>query len=150
MMVSSQEQLLSIPEILQTSIEEQKIPKNMVMPSMLALVKEATMPDTDVRQFGNTVFISHFKEKNGLKVVYGRALNADTAENFLKNGEEYFEYLIDEGVNYFITQYVDPRFQTIFRYIQRPDVQARVGGTARVETRKTKNGFLSVVKIEAA
>lgn len=107
------------------------------------------MEDTDVRNYGNTVFISHFKTRDGVKAVFGRALNADTARNYLRNGEDYFRYLIEEEVDYFVTLYDDPRIGIIFKYIERPEVQQRVGGKATVEIRETPDGFGATVKIEA-
>ena len=150
MPVNSNEQELSIPEILVYALKEQNVPENMVAPSILALVKEGSMEETDVRNYGNTVFISHFKEKDGVKAVFGRALNADTARNYMQNGEEYFRYLLDEKVDYFVSIYNDPRVGIIFKYIQRPEVQARVGGKATVEIKQTKKGvFGATVKLEA-
>lgn len=150
MATDSNEKLLSIPEIIVANLKEQNVEQRMVAPYVLAIVKEGAMPDTDVRQFGNTVFISHFKTKNDTKVVFGRAFNVDTARNYLTNGEEYFKYLIQEKVDYFVTIYTDSRLSIIFKYIQRPEVQARVGGTAEVQMRESNGRFGATVKIEAS
>lgn len=150
MPISSDEKQLSISEILVYALKEQKVPQNMVAPYLAAFIKEGSMPDTDVRNFGNTVFISHFKTKDNVKVVFGRGLNADTARNYLVNGEEYFKYLLEEKVNYFFTIYEDVRLGTIFKYIQRPEVQARVGGKATVEMKQANGQYGATVKIEAS
>jgi hypothetical protein len=150
MPVSSDEKQLSVSEIVVAALREQNVPQNMIAPSVIGFVKEGTMPDTDVRNFGNTAFITHFKEKNNIKVAFGRALNADTARNYLINGEDYFKYLIDENVDYFFATYKDPKIGIIFKYIQRPEVQARVGGTAIVRTTEGKGGFLTEIKIETS
>jgi hypothetical protein len=147
--ISSDEKQLSISEIMVYALQEQDMPKDMLAPSMAALVQEGAMPDTDVRNYGNTVFITHFKTKDGVKAVFSRGLNADTARNYLSNGEEYFKYLMGEKVDYFVTFFEDARLKTIFRYIERPEVQARVGGTATVELLEDDGLFGATVKLEA-
>jgi len=150
MLTSSDNKKLGIPEIMLRALQNQGLEQRMIAPSIAGLVQEGAMPDTDVRQYGNTVFITHFKTKDGMKVAYGRALNADKAKNYLKNGEEYFRYLLDENVNYFISLYEDPKLSSVFKYIQRPEVQARVGGTAEVEMKEAHGMYGVTIKLEAA
>lgn len=148
-MVNSDERQLGIPEIFVEAMREQNVPRDQYAATLVSFAKEASLPNTDLRNFGNTLFLSHIKEKNGTKVAFGRALNADIARNYLQNGEAFFKFLISEKVDYYITFYSDPRLDIIFRYIQRPEVQKRVGGKATVTTRKNKTSTAVVVQIEA-
>lgn len=147
MLVDSKQEILSISEILNAAIDEQKVPKKMVTATKLAFIKESGMPDTDVRQFGNTVFISHIKEKNGMKVAFGRPLNADTGKNFLENVEEYIQFLMDNKVNYFVSSYKDKAMDSVLNYIQRPEVQERVGTKLNVKTKPSKDQTMVLVEL---
>ena len=54
------------------------------------------MPNTDIKQIGNTVFISHFsKDKVETST---RAFNKDSARNFVANAVEYTTGLAESGV----------------------------------------------------
>ena len=152
MPVDSTKKQLSIPEIIVSSLKETGVEQKRIQPVLFSIIKEGSLPNSEVINFGNTVFISHYKKKEDDLVVYGRGLNADIAKNYMQNGEEYFKHLISKGVKYFVSVYDDPRINILFRYIARPEVQSRVApnGKAIVETYKGKepNQFISVVKLE--
>ena len=59
---------------------------------LATLAKETSLPDTDVVQIGNTVFVGYVGEgKNKTKMV-GRPLNVDTARNYANNMVKYYAY----------------------------------------------------------
>lgn len=149
MLVDSKQELLSIPEIMDAAIDEQKIPQDQISASKLAVVQEGSMPDADVRQFGNTVFISHFKEKDGKKVVFGRPINADVGKNFLENVEDYVMFLTDQGVGYFISGFKDPKMKTVISHLERPDTQRRMGTKVTAKLTPTKSQTAVFLKFEA-
>ena len=68
------------------------------------------MPNTEVKQYGNTVFITHFSEDRDLAV--GRALNIDIAKNFFFNGEDYFRDLVRGGTRKWVAQFDQKSFAT--------------------------------------
>lgn len=72
---------------------------------ILAIVQEMAMPNTETVQFGNTVFISHFSE-DGQEVAM-RALNLDTATNYVQNALQYGDWLRERKVKQFTTDFKD-------------------------------------------
>jgi len=119
-MVDSKKDKLSIPEIITQAVYNN--PPEGVPPyaAILAIVKEGTMPNTEVKEYGNTVFITHFNESKDLAV--GRALNIDTAKNFILNGEEYFRDLVRGGTKKFVAQFDQKSFATAFLAFKRKPI----------------------------
>jgi hypothetical protein len=115
MLVDSKQQKLQMQEIVKTSVEETKSkydPKT----AFLAIIKETTLPDTKVLQIGNTLFIVHGTEEP--RFGFFRALNADTAENYLQNSVEFTQRAYDElGFDVLTTQFEDPTILNIFKFI---------------------------------
>lgn len=149
MPTDSSKKQLGIPEVIVAAIQEQKVPQKMVGPHILAIVKETSMPGTDVKQFGNTVFITHIKEREGEVFAFGRPLNADTARNYLKNVENYVKFLVDEKlVKYFFTYYKDSRLDSVVKYLKLPKVQERIGAQLKIKTKEAKGRTAVGVEVE--
>lgn len=117
--IDSKQRQLSIPEVVAQAAAQSnhELP---IQTILVAFVKEASMPNTDVDKFGNTVFITHF-DKTKTKAV-GRALNVDTARNFLDNGEEYMRKLYKQGVRRFCTWFNSPSFAMSFEAFKKRPV----------------------------
>ena len=117
MLVDSSQQKLQMQEIVQISVQQTKSkydPKT----AFLALVKETTLPGAIVLQIGNTLFIAHRSEDPRQGIF--RALNADTAQNYLQNSEEFTERAYTElGFDTLTTTFEDPTLLNIFKYIGR-------------------------------
>jgi hypothetical protein len=115
--VNSKKDQLSIPEIIIKAAYNN--PPKGIPPyvAILSIVKEGTIPNTKVEQYGNTVFITHFNKSKDLAV--GRALNIDTAKNFVINGEEYFRDLVRGGTKKFVAQFDQKSFATAFMAFKR-------------------------------
>ena len=113
MVVDSQEQELSVPEIIRIAAEEtkSKYPPSAVLASV---TKECQMPDAILLRYGNTLFIIH-KGKN--RMGFFRALNADTAQNYLQNSLDFIVEAYDIGFDVLVTQFEDPSLLSIFRFI---------------------------------
>lgn len=124
MLVDSKQQKLEMQEIVKTSVEETKSkydPKT----AFLAIIKETTIPDTEVLQIGNTLFIVHPSEDKRQGIF--RALNADTAENYLQNSVEFTERAYSQlGFDVLTTQFEDPAILNIFKFIGK-DKPANMG-----------------------
>lgn len=70
--------------------------------ALMAFVEEANMPDTYIRQFGNSLGIVHINGENAMF----RILNVDTAKNFMRNAVDFFNYMVrDLGVRKAVTDY---------------------------------------------
>ena len=115
--VDSKKDQLSISEIITQAAYNNPVEGVPPYAAILSIVKEGTMPNTEVRQYGNTVFITHFSEDRDLAI--GRALNIDTAKNFIPNGESYFRDLVREGTKKFVAQFNQKSFATAFMAFKR-------------------------------
>ncbi len=118
--VDSKKDQLSIPEIITQAVYN--LPVEGVPPyaAILSIIKEGSMPNTEVKQYGNTVFITHFSEDRDLAI--GRALNVDIAKNFIINGEEYFRDLVRGGTRKFVAQFDQRSFATAFMAFKRKPI----------------------------
>jgi hypothetical protein len=134
--VDSKKDKLSIPEIITQAVYNE--PTEGVPPyaAILSIVKEGSMPNTEVKEYGNTVFITHFSEDRDLAV--GRALNIDTAKNFIINGEEYFRDLVRGNTKKFVAQFDQKSFATAFMAFKRKPITTEmkmwIGETPKGQT----------------
>lgn len=127
--VNSKERKLAIPEIITQALSEAKKAgefKDIPVPAaLLAVVREGTMENTVLEQIGNTVFISHYSTDG--KEVAMRAMNADTARNYLDNSIEYVQKLADSGVVRMTSDFYDKRILQLFKAIANRPEFARWG-----------------------
>ena len=84
----------------------------------LAIVKELTMPDVVAIRFGNTLFIVHKSNVNE-KQGFFRALNCDTAANYLENSREFVKKMQEMKMETLVTQFTDSSILNIFKAIAR-------------------------------
>lgn len=115
-MINSKEKQLSIPEVVSRAAANSKseLPLQTIL---LAFVKEASMPNTDVDIYGNTVFVTHY-DKTKTKAV-GRPLNSDTARNFIENWETYLKTMYERGVRRWSSWFSQNSYATILRGYQK-------------------------------
>jgi uncharacterized protein YjgD (DUF1641 family) len=150
MPISSKTKQLNTHEVIIMALKDMKVEQKMITPALLGIVQQASIPDTDTVQFGNTVFISTIKSKNNVTVAYLRAMNADTARNYLNNGIEYFKYIIEKGVSYVFMTFTESSVVSVLNAIKDPDVQEKVGLKAKVAMKKSSNGnYTAVVRVIA-
>lgn len=115
--VDSNQQKLSTNEVIEMFAKNQDLGDIPYYAAMLGFVKESSLPNTEVIQFGNTVFISHFSE-DGTKVVM-RTLNVDVGNNLIENAKQYAMHLVSRGVEELFTQFDDPSFINLIKIIER-------------------------------
>ena len=77
---------------------------------------ELQMEDTLFIRQGNTLFILH---KAAPRVGWFRALNADTANNYLENSVEFIKACYKMGFDTVASTFDDPAIIAIFRYISK-------------------------------
>lgn len=117
-LVDSNQQKLSMEEIIKIAAQNTKedyTPEQV----MGAIYKELTMGGSLVLQLGNTLFLVHRAPQDPTTAMM-RALNADTAQNYLINSEKfaqiaYKQYKIDT----IVSEYTDPTLNNIFAYVGR-------------------------------
>jgi len=138
-MVDSQQEELSVEDII--SIAGMNTDAGMEPERLIKIINaELQMPDTLFLREGNTLFIIH-KAKPG--VGWFRALNADTAPNFLQNGRTFMLACHKMGFDTMATNFTDPTLLGVFRYVsQNPPVEGM-----GYQVQKTNNGgFYVTVK----
>lgn len=120
--VDSTKEQLSIPEILIKGIQNNPV-KGLTPTAMIAsLVKEGSMPNTKVTQYGNTVFFTHYGTGDNSDLVVDRAINVDVARNFIANGNRHFRNLYEEGIRRYVTQFDQRSFAVAFKQLEKRPV----------------------------
>jgi hypothetical protein len=123
-MVDSRQKQLNSAEIIRVALENTKseYPPNVAMP---AVVSEMKQPNTDVKQMGNTLFIMHMG-KDGQS--FFKALNADTAKNFVESSNQYIMYAKNQlGQKILVTEFKDPAISTLFKLISKNPPMPNMG-----------------------
>jgi len=139
MLVDSKKKELSKEAILMIAAQETKSPHP---PSAIyaAMVEEMNMEGTSILRNGNTVFIIHVgKGRTGIF----RALNADTARNYLESSYEFIQAAYKMGFDTLVSDFEDPTIFNIFKAISRNPPQEGMGYRAE----RTKKGFRVTVKL---
>lgn len=113
--VDSQQKMLPVGEVLRVAAENTKseYPVEFVYATF---VKEVQMPRSKFFRYGNTIYVIHGSEREPRKGMF-RALNADTAKNFMASG---FQFVIDAykaGFDTLVTQFRDQSLINIFRNV---------------------------------
>ena len=116
-LVDSKQQMLQVGELLTIASEntESEYPPEFLYATF---VKEVQMPDSKFLRYGNTLYLIHGSPQDPRKGQF-RALNADTAENFLQSG---FQFVIDAykaGYDTLVTEFKDQSLLNIFRTVSR-------------------------------
>ncbi len=131
-MVDSQQQELSVEDIV--GIAGMNTDAGAQVGQLIQMINaELNMPDTLFLRQGNTLFIIH---KAKPRVGFFRALNADTANNFLQNGMEFIKACYKMGFDTMATQFNDPTLLSIFRFISQNPPNPNMG----YQVQKTDDG----------
>jgi hypothetical protein len=140
-MVDSQQQELGTDMIVKIAAENTRSPYPFKKVYML-FVAELGMPNAKLYKFGNTVFVIHPAEENPSFGVF-RALNADTARNYINNGKQFIDKAIAEGFTGLQTTFSDPSILSIFQMIAREEQQAQ-NPNMGYQVYKNQNGDIRV------
>ena len=108
-----------------------------------ALVKEMNMEGTSTYREGNTVFLMHHAKG---RIGTFRALNADTARNYLDNSYQFIQDAYKMGFDILVSDFEDPTIMNIFKGISRNPPQEGMGYRAE----RTERGFRVTVKLGPA
>lgn len=131
-MVDSREKELSVEDII--GIAGMNTDAGVQVGQLIQMINaELQMPDTLFLRQGNTLFIIH---KAKPRVGFFRAMNADTANNFLQNGTEFIKACYKMGFDTMATQFDDPTLLSIFRYISQNPPNPNMG----YQVQKTDDG----------
>jgi hypothetical protein len=138
MIVDSNKTKLPMAEVIKNAAQDMKssYPANVVF---VSIMKEATEPTATITQRGNTVFIVHNCKK---RIAAFRALNCDTAENYLKASKVFAADMYKVGYDYMVTQFTDPTLLKIFKYVGK-DKPKNMG----YQVKKNKDTYTVTVKL---
>jgi hypothetical protein len=139
MLVDSKKKQLDEQAILMVAAQETKS-KYSAAQVFAALVKELNLRGTSTYRAGNTLFVIHHAKG---RVGTFRALNADTARNYLENSYEFIQAAYKMGFDTLVTTFEDPTIINIFKAISRNPPQEGMGYKAE----KTTDGYRVTVKL---
>lgn len=113
--IDSQQQMLPVGDVLKIAAQNTKseYPVEFVYATF---VKEVQMPGSKFFRYGNTIYVIHGSPREPRKGMF-RALNADTAQNFMASG---FQFVVDAykaGFDTIVTQFRDQSLINIFRNV---------------------------------
>ena len=139
MLTDSKKKELSIDALLMVAAQQTKSP-HPAQAVYAALVKEMNLEGTSTYREGNTLFIMHHAKG---RVGIFRALNADTARNYLDNSYIFIKDAYDMGFDTLVSDFEDPTIMNIFKGISRNPPREEMGYRAE----RTKTGFRVTVKL---
>jgi len=115
MLVDSRHKKLNVTEIIKAALDEIHDP-HPLQQTFLAIMKELTSPTAWSGKTGNTLFIVHKSPSNPKQGVF-RALNADTASNYVENSRVFLKQMQEYRYQTLVTQFKDPAILNIFKII---------------------------------
>ena len=140
MIVDSNQKMLTVGEIIQEAAQSTGV--NRPFEEVVQVLQmELSMPNIWKCREGNTLFIVHKSAKPGFG--YFRALNADTAQNYVANSRKFIAAAYQVGFDYLVTQFQDPTVLNIFKIIAR-DKPADMGYAMQ---RTNTDGYQVTVKL---
>jgi len=131
--VNSKEQKLSISEIV--AIGAYNLPPEeeaVYSPSMAlkAFIIESRLPSVRIVQIGNSVFISHVGKGENSRKMVGKAINVDTARNYIRNMHKYTSYLQKIGITHYTTSFSGSKligsFKSLIKRLSKTDTEIAV------------------------
>ena len=148
--IDSNQQKLTMSEIVlhavQRASEEGELPPGVnIMAGVTAITAEASMPNTDVKQIGNTVFISHFSQDKSETST--RAFNMDSARNFVDNTLAYTTGLAESGVKRMTVDFKGDSIRQMLMMVAKTPIAVANWG---MQIFRTTNGFRAYVNLNGA
>ena len=99
--VDSTQEPLPAPSVLSMAAAELDLKGITVEAAMVGLAHEMSLPDVDLVQVGNTVFVGHRGKGKSKNKMAGRVFNVDTARNLVNNCVKYLSVLQEKGVTHY-------------------------------------------------
>jgi hypothetical protein len=140
MLVDSKKKQLKDEAVLMIAAQETKS-KYSAAQVFAAIVEEINQYGTTCYRAGNTIFVMHHAQD---RIGVFRALNADTARNYLENCYEWVQAAYKMGFDTMVTDFEDPTILNIFKAISRNPPQEGMGYKAE---RGKNSGFRVTLKL---
>ncbi len=129
--VDSKQEPLPAPTVISMALGGSDLGQVTPAAGLAGIAKELTMDNVDILQVGNTVFIGHRGKGKNKDLMWGRAINVDTAQNFINNGLRYLTHLQRIGIKRYVAEYkgdtLDNAFKVWKRYADKADTTVAVG-----------------------
>ena len=117
-LVDSSKETLNEQGIILGAVQQLREYNEHPMATRLAMVAaEGTMKSVEVKQFGNTMFLSHKGTGNNSNKMAGHVFNMDVDNNFVNNIRQYISYLQTQGITHY-TALFEEEYLTAFQSIQ--------------------------------
>lgn len=141
MQVDSRKRKLDPKEIIMTFAEdhEKRYPPNITFNS---IINELKSKKSQLMQQGNTVFLVS-PAKN--KTAVFRALNADTAENYVANTIVFVQAMKDLDYNYLYTEFTDPAILNVLKAAFKSHIPKQAGAAYRAYRLKDGKGYTAII-----
>lgn len=118
-LIDSKKKKLEGPSIIAEAVKQGNTAGYPPATALAAVAKETQIAGAVVKQFGNTVFLSHRGKGDNRNKMIGRAFNVDTGKNFITNALDFISYLQKEGITHYTTWFTGADFLNGFRFFQR-------------------------------
>jgi len=141
-MIDSKQKKLNIGEIFNFDLAANSESEN-YPPAVLyaAFIKEISIPNTVVRQTGNTIWVVHKGEE---RLGEFKCINADTKENLDANFKEFIKWSYETlGMDFLVTRFKDESYLQFFRNLKENPPTEEIKCSAQ----KTDSGFVVVVQL---
>ena len=127
-MVDSKKTKIPVNEIVTTAAKETKSPYDPDV-ALAVFVREIKAPNVQLLRYGNTIFVIH-AGKTIKNFGTFRALNADTAANYLESSFQFVTDAYNAGYDGLITDFYDQSILNIFRAISKKPPNPDMGYSA--------------------
>ena len=138
-MVDSSKDLLDTDKIIQRAVMNIRSPYSYDQ-VYNSIVEELKQPGTQFIREGNTLFIVHYDHG---RVGTFRALNADTALNYINSSWLFVKACYDMGYDTLITEFYDPTIVNIFRTISKNPPYPEMG----YNVKQSVDGWIGTIKL---
>ena len=105
--------------------------------------KEMRMPNSIAIRYGNTIFVVHQGRTNKRHGTF-RALNADTAKNYVESSKRFVIEAYQAGYDVLVTEFFDQSILNIFRIISKDPPNPDMGYRA---TQKPNGEYRVVLQL---
>jgi hypothetical protein len=136
-LVDSKQQMLTIQQIIAiaaANTESQFPPEAIVQGIKAEMLQKDSLP----MRYGNTLFLCH---KGKGRTGFFRALNADTARNFVDNGNRWVVQAYQAGFDFMVTQFKEASLINVFKAISRKPPRPNMG----YQVQQMKDGQYQVI-----
>jgi hypothetical protein len=140
--IDSKMEMLDEDEIISIAAQETDSPYSPEQVRAAVLAEAHGTGALIIRQ-GNTLFVVN-KNPNNPKAAVFRALNADTASNYIKNSIEFIKAIKMAGYEVLVTDFNDESILSIFRYISRNPPFPDMGYAVQ---RLSDGGYRATIKL---